>query len=141
MTDPERSRIMRAVKGRDTGPERLVRRVAHGMGYRFRLHRADLPGKPDLVFPSRRAIIFVNGCFWHGHGCKRGARMPKANAGYWSAKVARNMERDAANLTQLRRAGWRILTVWECELDDRAALQAKLRRFLGPKVGGAGGRK
>jgi DNA mismatch endonuclease (patch repair protein) len=131
MTDAERSRIMRAVKSRDTGPERLVRRLAHGLGYRFRLHRADLPGKPDLAFPSRRAAIFVHGCFWHGHRCKRGARVPKANRAYWVAKIARNKTRDAGALKRLKLAGWRALVVWECELKNEGQLARKIRRFLG----------
>src|SRR5262245_58367335 len=108
-SDSLRSRIMRAVKDRDTGPEKTVRRIAHGMGYRFRLHRSDLPGKPDLTFPSRRAVIFVHGCFWHGHGCKRGARVPKANQSYWTAKIARNATRDSVSLARLKAIGWRAL--------------------------------
>lgn len=121
---------MRAVKGRDTSPERLVRRIAHGMGYRFRLHRRDLPGKPDLTFPARRAVVFVNGCFWHGHGCKRGARVPKTNTAYWTAKVARNVARDARHLKRLESEGWRALVLWECELKDGAGLKKRLARFL-----------
>ncbi|MCA0246333.1 MAG: very short patch repair endonuclease [Proteobacteria bacterium] len=130
MTSELRSRIMRAVKGRDTGPERAVRILAHGMGYRYRLHRADLPGKPDLVFPSRRAVIFVNGCFWHGHDCPRGARAPKTNRAYWTAKIARNVARDATSLSQLKAAGWRALTVWECQIKDGRKLCARLSHFL-----------
>ena len=130
MTSAERSRIMRAVKGRDTEPEKIVRKVAHGMGYRFRLCRADLPGKPDLAFPARKAVIFVHGCFWHGHGCRRGARMPKTNVAYWTAKIARNVARDQQHLKQLKVAGWRTLVVWECQLsEDR--LRSQLGRFLG----------
>jgi len=126
-----RSAVMRAVKGRDTGPEMLVRRLAHALGYRFRLHRKDLPGNPDLVFPARRKAIFVHGCFWHGHDCARGARMPKANAAYWSAKIARNVARDARVLAELRALGWDPLVLWECELKDRAGLPARLRQHLG----------
>jgi DNA mismatch endonuclease (patch repair protein) len=129
-TPEQRSRIMRAVKGRDTAPEMLVRRMAHGMGYRHRLHRKDLPGKPDLVFPSRRKVVFVHGCFWHGHECKRGARMPKANRDYWQAKIARNRMRDKKNQDSLRNMGWRVLEIWECEAKDTEALAAKLRAFL-----------
>lgn len=131
MTSAERSRIMRAVKSRDTRPELAVRRTAHAMGYRFRLHRADLPGRPDLAFPSRRAVVHVNGCFWHGHGCKRGAREPKTNAAYWRAKIARNAARDAANLSRLKALGWRALIVWECETRDADKLRKRLSRFLG----------
>lgn len=130
MTDAQRSRTMRAVKGRDTGPELIVRRAAYAMGYRFRLCRSDLPGKPDLVFPSRKAVIFVHGCFWHGHGCPRGARMPKSNVAYWSAKIARNKTRDRDQLSKLRKAGWRCLVLWECEIVNERRLAARLRRFL-----------
>lgn len=131
MTSTERSRIMRSVKGRDTGPEMIVRRLTHKMGYRFRLHRADLPGNPDLVFPSRRAAVFVNGCFWHGHGCKRGARTPKTNTEYWTAKIARNLERDKEHRSRLKSLKWRSLVLWECQLKDERRLRAKIRRFLG----------
>src|SRR5579863_2115314 len=93
-TPEQRSRIMGAVKGSDTAPEMMVRRMAHRMGYRFRLHRKDLPGKPDLVFPGLRKVVFVHGCFWHGHDCTRGARVPIRNRDYWTAKIARNRERD-----------------------------------------------
>lgn len=121
---------MRAVRDRDTKPEMLVRKMVHRLGYRYRLHRADLPGKPDLVFPSRRKVIFVNGCFWHGHDCKRGARTPKTNTDYWINKVARNLDRDSANLKELRMIGWRPLVIWECELKDSSKLKQRLRRFL-----------
>lgn len=126
-----RSEIMRAVKGRDTGPELMVRRLAHRMGYRFRLHRPDIPGKPDLCFVSRRAVIFVNGCFWHGHSCKRGARVPKANRDYWTKKISRNVARDAAILRKLRRERWRALVIWECETRNMLKLEKRIGRFLG----------
>lgn len=125
-----RSANMRAVKGRDTGPERLVRSLAHRMGYRFRLHRTDLPGKPDLTFPSRRAVIFVNGCFWHGHSCKRGQSRPKTNVTFWKTKLARNAARDAEQLARLKAAGWRALVIWECQLADTRTLGARIKRFL-----------
>ncbi len=131
----ERSAVMRAVKGRDTRPEMLVRRTAHALGYRFRLHRKDLPGSPDLVFPSRRKVVFVHGCFWHGHDCARGARAPKANAEYWSAKINRNVARDARVLVELRALGWEPLVLWECELKDHAALAGRLRQHLGASPG------
>lgn len=131
MTDAERSRIMRAVKSRDTGPEKAVRSLAHRMGYRFRLHRADLPGKPDLAFPGRRAVVFVHGCFWHGHDCKRGARTPKTNTEYWTAKIARNAAHDRDQLSSLKRLGWRALVVWECQLRNEPAVRSRLRHFLG----------
>ena len=107
-TPEDRARVMRAVKGKDTKPEMIVRRLAHALGYRFRLHRKDLPGKPDLVFPGRRKVIFVHGCFWHGHECARGSRQPKQNAEYWRNKIARNVERDADNLQALERLGWQL---------------------------------
>jgi DNA mismatch endonuclease (patch repair protein) len=108
----------------------IVRRLAHRLGYRYRLHRADLPGKPDLVFPGRRKIIFVHGCWWHGHDCKRGDRRPKANAGYWLRKIERNRARDGANQAVLIEAGWTIAVVWECEIRDAAATERLLRAFL-----------
>lgn len=129
-TAEERSRIMRAVKGSDTAPEMLVRRLAHRMGYRFRLHRKDLPGKPDLVFPRLHKVVFVNGCFWHGHNCARGARAPKANAEYWRAKINRNSLRDAANIAALKAKGWRAAVLWECELKELATVKKRLAAFL-----------
>lgn len=125
-----RSRIMRAVKGSDTAPELAVRRMVHRLGFRFRLHRKDLPGKPDLVFPGPRKVIFVHGCFWHGHECSRGARMPKANAEYWRGKIDRNVARDAKHLSNLKSSGWQTAIVWECELKDPTKLQNRLQTFL-----------
>lgn len=125
-----RSRTMRAVKSRDTQPEILVRRLVHGMGNRYRLHRADLPGKPDLTFPRLKKIIFVHGCFWHGHDCKRGARAPKENADYWATKISRNKERDVKAQEALRAMGWDVLILWECQLKDHEALNDKLAHFL-----------
>jgi len=129
-TDPARSAVMRAVKSTNTRPEMIVRSLAHRLGFRFRLHRKTLPGNPDLVFVGRRKAIFVNGCFWHGHDCKRGDRMPKANAGYWSAKIAGNKARDAKACAALAAGGWDVLTIWECETRDVAALSARLIDFL-----------
>lgn len=130
-TEQERTRVMRAVKGKDTKPEMTVRRLAHALGYRFRLHRKDLPGKPDLVFPGRNKVIFVHGCFWHGHDCARGSRQPNQNAEYWRTKIGRNVARDAANLQALVAQGWQPLVIWECEMKDRAALADRLKAFLG----------
>lgn len=121
---------MRAVKGADTGPELAVRRMAHAMGYRFRLHRKDLPGKPDLVFPRFRKVIFVHGCFWHGHGCKRGRRAPKSNADYWSRKISRNRARDASNIAGLKALGWSAAVIWECQLKESGKIRGRLLRFL-----------
>ena len=129
--DPEkRSAVMRRVKGRDTTPERTVRRLLTRLGARYRLHRKDLPGNPDIVLPGRRLAVFVHGCFWHGHDCARGARVPKANRDYWTAKVARNVARDERARDALTAAGWRVETVWECELKGEAAVQARLKTLL-----------
>ena len=128
---------MRAVKSRDTGPERLVRRLAHGLGFRFRLGGRGLPGSPDLVFARRSACVFVHGCFWHGHDCARGARVPATNRPYWTGKIARNRARDEESLKALRRLGWRALVVWECETKDAARLAGRLRRFLSPPASSA----
>ncbi|TPM33540.1 DNA mismatch endonuclease Vsr [Mesorhizobium sp. B2-2-2] len=128
--DPARSRQMALIRSKDTKPELKVRRLAHSLGYRYRLHGADLPGKPDMVFRSRKAVIFIHGCFWHGHDCKRGNRPPTANADYWRKKIARNVERDTASMEALAAAGWKSLIVWECEIKDSAALERRLREFL-----------
>lgn len=122
---------MRAVKGRDTAPEMIVRRLAHAMGYRFRLHRKDLPGNPDLVFPRLHKVVFVHGCFWHGHPCARGARIPVHNRDYWTAKIARNKERDGKARAALTALGWSSLTIWECEIKDVATAKKIIGRFLG----------
>lgn len=121
---------MRAVKSRDTRPELLVRRLLRPIAPGYRLNRADIPGKPDIAFIGAKQAIFVHGCFWHGHDCRRGARKPKDNAEYWAGKIARNRARDAANLQKLDALGWRVLTLWECELKDEAALNARLHAFL-----------
>ena len=126
----KRSAVMRRVKGRDTGPEMVVRRALRALGVGYRLGGASLPGRPDVVMKGRRAVIFVHGCFWHGHDCARGARQPKANADYWLAKIGRNRERDRTSEEALAAEGWRVLTLWECELKDAEALTARLRSFL-----------
>ena len=130
MTSPERSAVMRAVKSRDTGPERAVRKILRELDPGYRLHRADLPGSPDIAYGRRKLAIFVHGCFWHGHDCKRGARLPRENADYWSAKIARNRARDAKALAELDKLGWRTLVVFECALKDPAALRARLAAAL-----------
>jgi DNA mismatch endonuclease (patch repair protein) len=137
MTSPDdvRSRTMRAVKSKDTQPEWLVRRLLHAAGFRYRLHAKDLPGKPDLVFPSRRKVVFVHGCFWHGHDCPRGDRQPKTNTDYWQAKIGRNKARDVEHLAALRARNWQVLTVWECEIKERGLL-ARLAKFLGGRTTG-----
>jgi DNA mismatch endonuclease (patch repair protein) len=129
-TSELRSRIMRAVRSRNTVPELFVRSLAHRMGYRFRLHRDNLPGKPDLVFPKFQKVIFVHGCFWHGHGCVRGARVPKGNREYWLKKISGNRARDQKNLARLSTAGWKALVIWECDLRNVRKLKAQLTKFL-----------
>ena len=125
-----RSRIMARVKSKGMKPEMAVRRLLHGLGYRYRLHRPDLPGKPDLAFPSRRKVVFVNGCFWHNHaGCPR-VRIPATNREYWVAKLERNQARDERNLALLAEQGWAAMTVWECELRDMPAAAERLTEFL-----------
>ena len=128
----DRSAVMRAVKSRDTGPEIKVRKAAHALGLRFRLQRADLPGKPDLVFPKLGVALFVHGCFWHGHACARGARMPATNAPYWRAKIGRNVARDKVSAQALKAAGWRPVVIWECETRNPDALKALLTRRIAP---------
>ena len=117
---------MRRVGSKDTGPERAVRRLLTALGLRYRLQRKDLPGAPDIVLPGRKLALFVHGCFWHGHDCSRGARTPKTNEGYWRAKIARNVARDAASLTALAELGWRAEVIWECDLKSPDALTARL---------------
>ena len=111
----QRSANMRAIRNKDMKPELCVRRAAHAMGYRFRLHRRDLPGKPDLVFPGRHKAIFVHGCFWHQHGCKL-SNKPASNVDFWEKKFNRNKERDKENLVACKELGWKVLTIWECEV-------------------------
>lgn len=134
MTDvysPEkRSAVMRQVKGRDTGPELKVRKELTRLGARYRLHSKDLPGKPDIVLPGRKLALFVHGCFWHGHDCARGSRVPKQNRDYWMGKVDRNRARDARSREALAALGWRVETIWECDLRDDAALTERLMALL-----------
>lgn len=121
---------MALVRSADTKPEMTVRKLVHGMGYRYRLHCRDLPGKPDLVFRSRKAIIFVHGCFWHRHdGCSL-ARLPKSRVDFWTSKLEGNRDRDERKVAALKTAGWRVFVVWECELRNRELLAERLRAFL-----------
>ena len=134
LTTERRSANMAKIRSRDTSPELAVRRLAHAMGYRFRLHRKDLPGKPDLVFPGRKAVIFVHGCFWHQHpdpACLNGRR-PKSRPEYWNPKLDGNIARDASRVAELRARGWRVLTLWECGIERGDGLSAALEQFLGP---------
>jgi DNA mismatch endonuclease (patch repair protein) len=129
-TREKRSQVMARVKGKNTTPELAVRRLLTRMGLRYRLHRADLPGKPDVVMAGRKTVVCVHGCFWHGHDCARGARMPKANNAYWQAKIGRNRERDERARTALAADGWKTITVWECELKDEPKLEKRLKKAI-----------
>lgn len=129
-TTEKRSQIMSAVRNADTKPEKTVRRILHRMGCRFRLHAKELPGKPDIVFRPKRKVIFVNGCFWHGHkGCSR-STLPDTNKEFWENKIGGNTNRDLINLKSLSNSGWKVLVIWECELKDFAQLEIKLLKFL-----------
>lgn len=131
LTPTQRSAHMARIRKADTKPELVVRRLAHALGYRFRLHRRDLPGTPDLVFPRLRKVILVHGCFWHQHPGCRLARLPKSRPEYWLPKLERNQTRDRDNAAALAAAGWHVAVIWECETKDRAALEARLTSFLG----------
>ncbi|NML04186.1 DNA mismatch endonuclease Vsr [Sphingomonas sp. G-3-2-10] len=121
---------MRSVRSHNTTPELTVRKAVTSLGFRYRLHRKSLPGCPDLVFAGRRKVIFVHGCFWHGHDCKRGSRIPKTNASYWTAKIQRNRDRDCASNSALNADRWRVLVIWECEIRDREELLRRIAEFL-----------
>ncbi|MDR3791833.1 MAG: DNA mismatch endonuclease Vsr [Terracidiphilus sp.] len=125
-----RSEIMRRVHSTNTKPEVQVRSIAHRLGFRFRLHRADLPGKPDIVFPALGKIVFVHGCFWHRHKNCKEATMPASRREYWEMKLERNATRDKRNNSALRKLGWRVLVVWECQLKTPERVESRLKRFL-----------
>lgn len=127
----QRRKIMQSVGTAHTRPEMIVRKTLHALGYRYRLHRKDLPGKPDIVFSKKSKIIFVHGCFWHGHGCPKG-RLPKSRLDYWGPKIERNRQRDGEIESALRMKGWDVLNVWQCELKDLHLLRCRLSAFLGP---------
>ena len=130
LTKERRSRLMSMVRSKNTTPELKVRSLVHRLGYRFRLHYKKLPGKPDLAFPGRKKVIFVHGCFWHGHeNCSKG-RLPKSNLGVWKPKIVRNQQRDSENLGRITEAGWEVLIVWQCELKQLEELGRNLHRFL-----------
>jgi DNA mismatch endonuclease (patch repair protein) len=136
LTPAQRSERMSRIKGRDTKPEMIVRHLTHGLGYRYRLHVGQLPGRPDLVFRSRRRVSLVHGCFWHRHpdpACKV-ARLPKSRLDFWRPKLEANAKSDATNEAKLAALGWRLLTVWECETVDRNALRSRITSFLGEDV-------
>lgn len=131
VSSSSRSENMSRIKSSDTQPEIQVRHVLHGLGYRYTLHRRDLPGVPDIVFPSRRKIIFVQGCFWHQHKRCADGRIPKSRVRYWEPKLQRNVERDRRNISKLRRDGWGVMLVWECDTVNADRLRKRLVRFLG----------
>ena len=136
LTQAERSERMSRVRGKDTGPEMVVRRLVHSLGYRYRLHGTKLPGRPDLVFASRRKVIFVHGCFWHRHNdsaCKL-TRLPKSRLDFWAPKLEGNAERDKRHQEALKSLGWDVLIIWECELKDRPSLKCKIESFLHDEI-------
>jgi DNA mismatch endonuclease, patch repair protein len=124
-----RSRVMSKIRGRDTAPELLIRSTLHRLGFRYRLHRKDLAGTPDLVFSGKRSVIFVHGCFWHGHDCPRGG-LPSSNISFWQEKIDTNKRRDSRVERELKSEGWKVLTVWQCETKDISKLEQRLTRFL-----------
>jgi DNA mismatch endonuclease (patch repair protein) len=131
LTPEQRKNTMKRVRSQDTKPEMQVRRIVHAMGYRYRLHRRDLPGRPDLVFAGKRKVIFVHGCFWHGHDCPRGKRRPQTNGGYWVKKLEGNRARDIRNQSALIDNGWGVMVIWECQLSNLEGIRRKIREFLG----------
>lgn len=135
LSPQERSERMSLIRGTGSAPEMKLRRLVHGMGFRYRLHVKELPGKPDLVFPSRSAVIFMHGCFWHRHkGCKL-ARLPKSKLGFWNPKLEENRKRDLRNQRRLRDLGWRVLVVWECQMVDADRVSEVVREFLQKQEG------
>jgi DNA mismatch endonuclease (patch repair protein) len=137
-TPEQRRRIMQSVAQRNTGPEVRVRRALHRLGYRFRLHGKSLPGRPDIVFPSRRKVVFIHGCFWHGHNCSKG-RLPKSRPEYWIPKIEANKARDERSVNELRKAGWESHVVWQCEIAKIDEAVGAITRFLGPPGSAAQG--
>lgn len=130
LTREQRRTTMKRVRSQDTKPEMMLRRMVYAMGYRYRLHRRGLPGKPDLAFISKKKVIFLHGCFWHGHDCRAGSKVPASNKDYWLPKLARTKERDQENLARLNALDWRVLIVWECELKDLEATKTMVAHFL-----------
>ncbi|MBO0145426.1 DNA mismatch endonuclease Vsr [Agrobacterium sp. Ap1] len=132
-TSVQRSKLMAKVKAKDTSPEMVVRRAAHALGFRYRLHQKSLAGSPDLVFPGKRKVIFVHGCFWHRHTDCRYSTVPKSNVHFWQAKFDRNVERDQSAIQRLCSDGWEVLVIWQCETRDPVWLRDQLIRFLGAR--------
>lgn len=132
LTPVRRSENMRRIRSKDTAPELAVRKLCRELGFTgYRIHRKDLPGKPDLAWIGRKLAIFVHGCFWHGHDCAEGIRKPKTNRSYWIPKIRRNQQRDNENVIALHQAGWKVLVVWECEIAGERRLVKRLERLLG----------
>jgi DNA mismatch endonuclease (patch repair protein) len=132
LSPKERSERMARVRSKDTKPEWTVRKLVHGLGFRYRLHRKDLPGHPDLVFASRKKVIFIHGCFWHRHGVRcHLTRMPKSRLDFWKPKLEENRRRDEKNRRRLRAFGWKVLIIWECQIPRAEALKARIIKFLG----------
>lgn len=130
LSQGQRKKTMSLVRDKDTKPEMAVRKLVHSIGYRYRLHRKNLPGCPDLVFPSRHKVIFVHGCFWHGHDCRAGKNRPSSNKSYWISKLERNIQRDGENLRKIKKLGWNPLVIWECEIKNSEVLTKRIHRFL-----------
>lgn len=130
LSKEQRKKTMSLVRDKDTKPEMAVRKLVHSIGYRFRLHRKDLPGCPDLVFSGKQKVIFVHGCFWHGHDCRAGLNRPSSNKNYWTKKLERNIQRDAENLLKLKEEDWSALVIWECEIKNSAVMMKRIHRFL-----------
>ena len=129
LSRPERSARMSLIRAKNTGPERQVQKIVTGLSYHYQLHRSDLPSKPDIVFSGKKKVIFVNGCFWHGHRCSLG-RIPKSRVGFWTSKIGSNRKRGLRDRRKLRRMGWKVLVIWECQLSDQAKIKTKLIHFL-----------
>ena len=130
LSKEQRKKTMSLVRGKDTKPEMAVRKLVHSIGYRYRLHRKNLPGCPDLVFSGRHKVIFVHGCFWHGHDCHAGLNRPSSNKNYWTEKLERNIQRDAENLRQFKEMDWGALVIWECEIKNSSVMVKRIHRFL-----------
>jgi len=128
----KRSEMMSKIRGENTGPELVVRKLIWSLGYRYRLHLRDLPGRPDMVFQKRRKVIFVHGCFWHRHECPAGQQIPKTRTGFWTKKLSRNFESDRENQTALRKTGWSVLVIWSCQLREKDRMVSMIQEFLGP---------
>lgn len=130
LTRAQRSATMAQIRSRDTKPELAVRRLVHSLGYRYRLYQTNLPGTPDLVLTRHRKAIFVHGCFWHGHRCEAGTNRPRSNLAYWQAKLLRNQRRDATNRKALKKLGWKVLVVWECQIENLGRLRSRVEHFV-----------